>query len=54
VELSPAHREAPNGNTVSLEAEMVRMAEIRQAHDMALAVQRSVSGITRAALGRGS
>jgi flagellar basal-body rod protein FlgB len=54
VELSPAHREAPNGNTVSLEAEMVRMAEIRQAHDMALAVQRSVSGITRTALGRGS
>lgn len=46
------NREAPNGNTVSLEAEMVRTAEIRQAHDMALTVQRSVSSVMRAALGR--
>lgn len=51
--LSQGHAEAPNGNTVSLEGEMVRAAEIRQAHEMALAVQRSVSGITRTALGRG-
>jgi flagellar basal-body rod protein FlgB len=50
---APRH-EAPNGNTVSLEAEMVRAADIRQAHEMALTVQRSVSGITRAALGRGA
>lgn len=44
---------APNGNTVSVEVEMVRAAEARQAHDMALSVYRAVSDITRAALGRG-
>lgn len=43
----------PNGNTVSLESEMVRAAEVRQAHDMALAVYRNTSGMIRAALGRG-
>lgn len=43
----------PNGNSVSVEAEMIRAAEVRQAHDMALAVYRSTSGIIRAALGRG-
>jgi flagellar basal-body rod protein FlgB len=54
IELSAPNHEAPNANTVSLEAEMVRAAEIRQAHDMALTVQRSVSAITRTALGRGA
>lgn len=43
----------PNGNTVSLEAEMIRASDIRQSHDMALAVYRSTSGMVRAALGRG-
>lgn len=43
----------PNGNTVQLEDQMVRMAEIRMGHDMALAVQRSTSSMVRAALGRG-
>lgn len=43
----------PNGNSVSLETEMIRAADIRQAHDMALAVYRNTSGIIRAALGRG-
>lgn len=53
LELQAPNHEAPNGNTVSLEAEMVRAAEARQSHEMALAVQRSVSAITRTALGRG-
>ncbi len=44
---------SPNGNSVSIEGEMVRAADIRQQHDMALAIQRSVSVITRTALGRG-
>ncbi|QYK41583.1 MAG: FlgB family protein [Paracoccaceae bacterium] len=44
---------APNGNTVSLEAEMVKAAEARQSHDMALAIYRSTSDIIRSALGRG-
>lgn len=43
---------SPNGNTVSLEGEMVRSAEVRQQHDMALAVYRSVSDILRVSLGR--
>jgi len=43
---------APNGNTVSLEREMVRTAQNRQSHDMALAVYSSTRGILRSALGR--
>ncbi len=43
---------APNGNTVSLEDEMVKAADVKQQHDMALAVYRSVSDILRASLGR--
>jgi flagellar basal-body rod protein FlgB len=41
-----------DGNTVSLEAEMVRAAEVRQDHATALAVYRSTSDIIRTALGR--
>lgn len=44
--------EAPNGNSVSLEKEMVKMAEARQGHEMALAIYRSTSEVTRASLGR--
>jgi flagellar basal-body rod protein FlgB len=44
---------APNGNSVSLETEMVKAAEARQQHDMALAIYRSVSTILRTSLGRG-
>lgn len=43
---------SPDGNTVSLEAEMVRAAGVRQDHAMALAVYRSASEIVRSALGR--
>lgn len=43
---------APNGNTVSLEQEMVKTATIRQDHDMALAIYRNTSEIMRASLGR--
>ena len=45
-------REAPNGNTVSLEGEMVKSVEARQAHEMALAVYRATSDVVRASLGR--
>ncbi|MFN3644485.1 MAG: FlgB family protein [Gemmobacter sp.] len=44
---------SPNGNSVSLEVEMMRAAEVRQAHDTALAIQTKLSGTIRAALGRG-
>jgi flagellar basal-body rod protein FlgB len=43
---------SPNGNSVSLEAEMVAAAETRQAHDWALAIHRTLSGSIRATLGR--
>jgi flagellar basal-body rod protein FlgB len=43
--------ESPNGNTVSLETEMVDAANVRQQHDMALAIYRSASNILRIALG---
>ena len=43
---------SPDGNTVSLEREMVKSVDVRQQHDMALAVYRNTSDIIRAALGR--
>lgn len=43
----------PNGNSVSLQDQMLRMADVRVSHEMALAIYRSTSGIVRAALGRG-
>lgn len=44
--------EAPNGNSVSLEQEMVKAAGVRQDHEMALAIYRNTSDIIRASLGR--
>lgn len=44
--------ESPNGNSVSLEEEMVKAAGARQDHEMALAIYRSTSDIIRASLGR--
>lgn len=44
--------DAPNGNSVSLEAEMVKSVEARQSHDMALAIYRATSDVVRASLGR--
>jgi len=43
----------PNGNNVTLDDQMRRMVEVRQSHEMALAIYRSTSGIIRLALGRG-
>ncbi len=45
---------APNGNSVSIEQEMVKAANARQDHDMALAIYRNTSSIIRASLGRQS
>jgi flagellar basal-body rod protein FlgB len=44
--------DAPNGNSVSLEAEMVKSVEARQSHDMAMAIYRATSDVIRASLGR--
>lgn len=43
---------SPNGNSVSLESEMIKTAEIRRAHDISLAVYRSSLTMLRSALGR--
>lgn len=44
---------SPNGNTVSLEMELMTAAEIRQQHDMALSIYSSTRDILSTALGRG-
>lgn len=44
---------SPNGNSVSLEGEMVNAVEVRQQHDLALAIYRNATDILRASLGRG-
>ncbi len=44
--------QSPNGNTVSLETEMLKGAEVRQEFDLALAIAKSTGGILRASLGR--
>ena len=43
---------SPDGNTVSLEREMVKSAAARQEHDMALVVYSHARDILRASLGR--
>lgn len=43
---------APNGNSVSLEDEMVRTAEAKRQHDLSLAVYRSSLNMLRSAIGR--
>jgi flagellar basal-body rod protein FlgB len=44
---------APNGNTVSLETELVRSASAKRQHDVSLAIYRSSLDILRSSLGRG-
>ncbi len=43
---------SPDGNTVSVEQEMVKSVMVRQDHDMAMAVYSSARDILRASLGR--
>ncbi len=43
---------SPDGNTVSIEREMVKSASVRQEHEMALAVYSNARDILRASLGR--
>ena len=51
--VQPSAGEAsPDGNTVSIEREMVKSASVRQEHEMALAVYSSTRDILRASLGR--
>ena len=43
---------SPNGNSVSLEAEMVKTAEVRHEHEMSLGIYRSAMDILRTSIGR--
>jgi flagellar basal-body rod protein FlgB len=44
---------SPNGNTVSLETEMIKSTAVRHQHELALATYRSGMDLLRTALGRG-
>ena len=52
VEVPSGGEASGDGNTVSVEREMVKMADIRRSHDMALSIYRVTQDITRTALGR--
>ena len=44
---------SPNGNSVSLETEMVKAVEVKRQHDQALAIYKSSMNVLRASLGKG-
>ncbi len=44
---------SPNGNTVSLEAEMMKSVEVQHRHETALSVYETARNILRTSLGRG-
>lgn len=48
----PLARSEPNGNSVSLETEMLRAVDVKRQHDRALAIYKSSLGILRTAIGR--
>lgn len=50
--VDPGQNLSPNGNSVSLDTEMVKAVEARHHFDLALTITRSVSGVIRTALGR--
>ena len=43
---------SPNGNTVTLETEMMKATEVRHQHDLAMSVYKSSMNILRTSLGR--
>ena len=45
--------ETPNGNSVGIEDQMVRSAELRASHEMALGVYRKTMDVLRTGLGKG-
>lgn len=47
-----ATQQAPNGNSVSLEEEMLKAVDIKREHDRALAIYKSALGVMRTSLGR--
>ncbi|NNE41853.1 MAG: FlgB family protein [Marinicaulis sp.] len=45
---------SPNGNTVSLEDQMMRSADAQQNHDAAITIYKKTIDLMRASLGRGN
>lgn len=43
---------SPNGNTVSIEAEMVKTAELRHEHELSVGIYRTAMDILRTSIGR--
>ena len=43
---------SPNGNTVSLETEMMKSSQVRHEHDLALSVYKTSMNILRTSIGR--
>lgn len=54
IESSAKGSASPNGNTVSLEDQMVRSVEALQAHEAATAIYKKTIDILRMSLGRGA
>ncbi len=50
--VDPGTALSPNGNSVSLDREMMKAVEARHQFDMALTITQSVGGIIRSTLGR--
>lgn len=48
----PAAAVDPNGNSVSLETEMLRSVDVKRQHDRALAIYKSSLSVLRTAIGR--
>ncbi|TCL01453.1 flagellar basal-body rod protein FlgB [Shimia isoporae] len=47
-----AYEVSPNGNSVTLEEEMLKSVEVKRQHDRALAVYKHSLGVIRTSLGR--
>lgn len=43
---------SPNGNSVSLEEEMLKAAEVKRSHDLSLGIYRSALDLMRTSIGR--
>lgn len=43
---------SPNGNSVSLEDEMLKLAEVRRDHDLSIGIYRSALNLMRTGIGR--
>ncbi|MGY6410070.1 MAG: flagellar basal body protein [Alkalilacustris sp.] len=50
--VDPGTALSPNGNSVSLDIEMMKAVEARHQFDMALTITQSIGGIIRTSLGR--